>query len=71
MQYVAWDYEVGASPPYYHIYSTDREPDALKLDGTLFTINAPESAQMDALIVAVCEALEATIAYAAQQVTGE
>ena len=67
MQYVAWDYEAAANPPYYHIFSTDAEPMALELAGTLFTITAPQSAQMDALITRVCEAIEATIAYATME----
>lgn len=71
MRYVAWDYEEGADPPYYHIYSTDDlEPDALDLEVSL-TINIPQSAQMDALIIAACEALEAAITHAAQLVSEE
>jgi hypothetical protein len=63
-KYVTYDYEDGADPPYYHIYSTDEEPEALAIGATLFTITTPESPEMDEKIIAVCDALQNVIAAA-------
>jgi hypothetical protein len=49
-KYAVWDYEEGASPPYYHIYSLDMEPGCLELGWTIFTIACKQSENMDKII---------------------
>lgn len=63
-RYVTWDFEAGASPPFYHIFSTDMEPGELDIGASLFTIVTPETPKMDAKISAVCDALQDVIATA-------
>lgn len=70
-KYVTWDYEEGADPSYYHIYSTDMEPGELDIGATLFTITTPCSPEMDSRIDALATAMESVIAAATEALSKE
>ena len=64
MKYVTYDYEEAYAPPdprnFWHIYGTDEAPEEVFDEGSIL-ICGPQTDEMRAKIVAICEAIDAAI----------
>lgn len=67
MKYVAYDYEPTG---FWHIYTTDADPDIFDNQGTIIQIKAAETYAMLAAVKTACQALD-TVVDAAIQAAAE
>lgn len=68
MKYVAFDYEDGAEPPFWHIYCVDNEPEWVEFsECSIMQIEGPDTPEMFRAMKAIVDAIDAAIDVAVAQ----